>query len=490
MKWFFCLNDAPMQFELAQVAVHTAKLYTSLEPICLYDGSNETHLKWFKSQGVTVIRHRSYLHEDIIRVWGDHVKALGAFARIDIPLFTEDEFVLYTDTDIMFQSDVSELENIKPRYLAIAYDTDPTDKKRINSGVMLLNAKTMRETLPEFCLFLRNHMSRHWICYDQDGYLQYYHLQGMTDELPLEYNWKTNWSPDLAFWTDERTGKRSEKPREEPLKIVHFIGYKPYETVKYYPGTSPYYNEHAEKYRVKWRDLNNCLQIMTQKIAAKTVKKNNLYPHHVFSIMTPEDIADTKKLEDIIADFGLNIIDDVQNDFSPEHKHKWHGMRIWQQPCQFAPFLQFLYDIRSEINSYLEIGCAYGGTFYVIDSFLRALNPTFTGSTALDIYRAIMGWEMYRNEFWTVDFVQAESLDWDIQKHYDLIMVDTNHQYDQTVKEYEKYKPWCKYMMFHDILWIDVKKFWGEIKQNHQHWEFVQQPPHRTDSMGIGLIKI
>jgi cephalosporin hydroxylase len=165
-------------------------------------------------------------------------------------------------------------------------------------------------------------------------------------------------------------------------------------------------------------------------------------------------------------------------------------MRIWQQPNQLAAFLSWIYEHKKEINNYTEIGTAYGGTFYVIDSYLRAVNPNFTYSTGVDCMPRLVDFHFYQDKFPETEIVQSLSLDYAPVGTIDLCFIDTVHTYEYTMAEYEYYKKFCKYIAFHDIEGFPaMQRFWKEIKGKHQSWEFTQQYNNRV-SMGIGVIKV
>ena len=55
---------------------------------------------------------------------------------------------------------------------------------------------------------------------------------------------------------------------------------------------------------------------------------------------------------------------------------------IWQYPNQFSKYLYLLSNYK--INSYIEIGCRWGGTFVLTNEFLKKHN-TIIKSVAIDI---------------------------------------------------------------------------------------------------------
>jgi len=226
MKWFFAYADDNFHHytKLIKVAVVTAQKNTDLELHCVYDGQPSDITVWLEQQGVSVIYHRSYLDEDIVRVFGKGPSrgGRGAFLRVDIPKILvergfDDEFVLYTDCDVMFMNNVDGLQRIKPEYFACAPEFDPNEWSYVNSGVMLMNLKNLYRTYEGFCSYIRRSMNKEWT-WDQTAYNLYY-CKKIT-KLPLEYNWKPYW------------GDSSDK------KIIHFHGPKPMQLEQIKDGTA------------------------------------------------------------------------------------------------------------------------------------------------------------------------------------------------------------------------------------------------------------
>lgn len=56
----------------------------------------------------------------------------------------EDEYILYTDCDVMFMDQVTkDLEKLSCRYFAVAPEFDSKDYQLMNTGVMLMNLKNL-----------------------------------------------------------------------------------------------------------------------------------------------------------------------------------------------------------------------------------------------------------------------------------------------------------------------------------------------------------
>ena len=75
---------------------------------------------------------------DAMNVYGGH------WLRCDIPdLETEDEFVLYTDIDVLFMKNLPK-KVPAPKFLACAPEHSRDDYSYFNSGVMIMNVPAFR----------------------------------------------------------------------------------------------------------------------------------------------------------------------------------------------------------------------------------------------------------------------------------------------------------------------------------------------------------
>lgn len=251
MKWFFCLNEGDWQFEMAQVAVYTARQNTKLEPVCIYDGNNKTVIDWMAAQNIPVIFHRSRLYDHACKVYEvspntpRSSKVTGAWLRIDIPLLTDEDYIFYTDTDVMFLGNCSGLEDVKPEFIACANDFNPLNSFNMNSGVLVMNVKNMRAEYDEFTAFIKREMTNLWSTYDQCGYDQYYAHRAL--RLPLEYNWKSFWESDHAVWTPNIRIQRTL-----PVQILHFTGNKPWDRTRYKESLGLYRGANNHPWQQKW----------------------------------------------------------------------------------------------------------------------------------------------------------------------------------------------------------------------------------------------
>jgi len=95
-----------------------------------------------------------------------------------------------------------------------------------------------------------------------------------------------------------------------------------------------------------------------------------------------------------------------------------------------------------------------------------------------------------------------------IETPVDFMFIDGDHTYEGVKADFNNFKSVVKpggFIAFHDILDTPahrangcyVEKFWSEIKDQYQFWEFVDnneylcyEAPNPSRSMGIGVIKV
>ena len=77
---------------------------------------------------------------------------------------------------------------------------------------------------------------------------------------------------------------------------------------------------------------------------------------------------------------GAVQVNEFPSELCPEYCGK--GIGMWQLPNQISPTLLFLNQFK--IRSYVEVGCAAGGTFMFTTELLRKAN-SLQGATCVDI---------------------------------------------------------------------------------------------------------
>jgi hypothetical protein len=225
MQWFFALTEDSTAFrqyaEMIMVAVHTAKKFTTLEPHCVYDGGDNEFTEWLARHGVRIVRHRSFVREQLTELGrqkgNPHLAAAlsGAFSRIELPELSNADRLLYTDCDVIFRGEVvPELEANPCNFFAVAPEGVQDDYVNMNTGVMLMNIARLRESLPKFRQYISENLAalerESW---DEAAYRWYYRDNHgpLWDRLRPELNWKPYWGENAQ------------------AKIVHFHGPKPYQ---------------------------------------------------------------------------------------------------------------------------------------------------------------------------------------------------------------------------------------------------------------------
>lgn len=82
----------------------------------------------------------------------------------------------------------------------------------------------------------------------------------------------------------------------------------------------------------------------------KFIKESNL-----------SDLQNNNYLENLIIKLGFNT--EILREQPKIVKDNGGGLLIWQYPNQFSKYLCFLRE--QNINSYIEIGCRWGGDFRI-----------------------------------------------------------------------------------------------------------------------------
>ena len=262
IKWVFTVHIGKSALSTSfanqvKVAVMSARARTTLVPICITTAhANSEFSQWLVSHRVRVISHtprwadrmrdkvahinrqkklaREGHFNDSSHLFGDADAMIGTFMRIDIPILGfRDEFILYTDVDVMFKTDIdwtallgntgeatirstNDFAEGKfnfspagkrglPRYFSGSGETTHTkDPLFMNAGVMLMNMRSLRETYEKFLEFIFADDDLNWITGPGDqGAYKYFYSDNIPNELnpakphsnflPYALNWKAYW---------------------------------------------------------------------------------------------------------------------------------------------------------------------------------------------------------------------------------------------------------------------------------------------------------
>lgn len=194
--------------------------------------------------------------------------------------------------------------------------------------------------------------------------------------------------------------------------------------------------------------------------------------------------ADPADLEDLLPRLGL--ADDVPL-VIPSHLRPFmgKGLRHWQYPNQFAPYLALLSTLR--IDSYLEIGVRHGGTFLITTEVLK---PARAVAVDIDRVPALAGHETFRGDSRSRRFRRlARSQTWD------LVLVDGNHAYDAVRSDVETVLDHANVIALHDIAdqaSPGVRRAWAELRRDPRFdfHEFTAQYDEVVERVGGTVLGI
>lgn len=175
LKWIFAYTSMQTDYdELLKVAVLSAIENTTLQPVCLFYGPRTAIADWLENHGVIVILHRpaweakvysarQYLraHISASPLYMSPTRIIATFLRVDIPILGfADDYVLYTDIDVLFMKDVK-LSDFGPRpeYFTLGVESKGSEnlyhgRPYGNAGVMLLNLVNLRRSYKQFVNFI------------------------------------------------------------------------------------------------------------------------------------------------------------------------------------------------------------------------------------------------------------------------------------------------------------------------------------------------
>jgi len=220
------------------------------------------------------------------------------------------------------------------------------------------------------------------------------------------------------------------------------------------------------------------------------MKLKNTELKDAFKSMTSSQLSDYKFLSNFIFDkIGVKL--NTSKLSITEKMDCWGGLLCKQYPDELAKLLVLLYKYKNNINSFCEIGSEKGGTFYTIDSFLRAINPNMGKSLATDRSGKILNlFNEYRIENPQAQFLRINSINFKPDQNYDFCFIDGDHSYEGCKQDFYLMQNYSKIIALHDIKFkytkIGVHKLWDEI--DIPKVELLNEDNRFPVSLGIGII--
>lgn len=207
------------------------------------------------------------------------------------------------------------------------------------------------------------------------------------------------------------------------------------------------------------------------------------------------DSISSEELERLLPEFGMNneMIHEMPKELSP---YFGKGLRFWQYPNQFARLLKHIYG--KPINSYLEIGCRWGGTFVIMNEVIKKSNKDLK-SFAIDIIDQSEILKEY-NEYSPFNYIRGNSMNFEwilkqLPAQVDFVFIDGDHSYKGVKNDFHNALALSPtHIMLHDINNVacpGVVQFWNEIKGNYTHKEFIEgYDSVKHNYLGIGIIDL
>jgi predicted O-methyltransferase YrrM len=169
-------------------------------------------------------------------------------------------------------------------------------------------------------------------------------------------------------------------------------------------------------------------------------------------------------------------------------------LRIIQDPPEFAMWLILLSD--NNVKSYLELGTSTGGSFFAVDSYLRAMFKDYRWSTGYDVRSKLRDWPQYQERFQKLEFRHQGSDKMDLgSEQYDACFIDARHEEKWVLQDFEKVKDHCRIVGFHDIALLNpatgrrhVEPAWLTIKEGRKSFEFINHKTPEAARCGIGVV--
>ena len=257
-KWYFTTNVNGLRhaFDQIKVAVLSCHANLGLAPYCLIDDSGgddrtEARIQWLVDNGVSINRHRASLLDILRPKFHEKMDIYsGHWLRCDIPsLELDDDFVLYTDIDVMFLKALPEVIEM-PKFIACAPEHHQDDYSYFNSGVIIMNISAMRARRESLIRVVERRLpvTNPWD--DQSALNELF--KGEWLKLAPSWNWKPYWGAN------------------DNALIIHFHGPKPAHALRMQLGQlDPLGSDFRKIYEKNPKGYAHYLEVFESILSAK-----------------------------------------------------------------------------------------------------------------------------------------------------------------------------------------------------------------------------
>jgi len=210
---------------------------------------------------------------------------------------------------------------------------------------------------------------------------------------------------------------------------------------------------------------------------------------------------DVEYLEhDLIPALGLN--NETLSEQPPElSQYFGTGLHLWQYPNQLAKYLVWLAKNATGIRTFLEIGCRWGGTFILVNEWLKRIGAPIESSVAIDPipatpfvtrYMEISSTPIYYKECFSTNPEFATFCD---GYRPDMVFIDGDHRMAGVMNDHLLFRSSAKIIVHHDISsdsCPDTSLFWKYVSHAEDCFTaraFTDQYPSvRGSFLGIGAL--
>ena len=178
------------------------------------------------------------------------------------------------------------------------------------------------------------------------------------------------------------------------------------------------------------------------------------------------------------------------------------GLHIYQYPNQLAGYMIWLLHNAKSVKNLTEIGCRWGGTFILINEWLKKIGAPIEFSVAIDPIPPSPLIERYQQISTTpVHYIQNYSHSKEVIDRMsafkpDMVFIDGDHSLNAVMADHDMVRSQADIIVHHDVFSSscpDTTFFWQHVKQaesNFEAFEFVQQYESvQGHYLGIGVLK-